>query len=71
MKRSEFIKEIAKEIKTLVEETEETKKLFTPLEFVDEIVKLFEAKDILNPTHFAMDKDKNLHQVSGWEPENV
>ncbi len=71
MKRSKFVKEVATSINKLMVECEEKEALLGPEEFVNFIVDLFNEKGILNPTHFQMDTNDSLHQVSGWEPEEV
>lgn len=71
MRRSDFVKEVAGSINKLMIATEEEGKILSPEEFVNFIVDLFNEKGILNPTHFLMDADNNLHQVTGWEPEET
>ena len=69
MKRSELNIELGKKLEELITASESKGKLMTPLEFTEVLISFFENKGILNPTHFAMDEDKNLHQITGFEPE--
>jgi len=67
MKKTEFTKELAKEIEEYVKSIGEND--VDPLEFTSKIISMFEKRDILNPTHFVKDGEA-LRQISGWEPEN-
>ena len=65
MKKSEFIKDVAKEVESFVLASDE----MSPIEFVTKLVEIFEKRDILNPTYMYKDGDRVI-QLTGWEKED-